>query len=140
MLAIIDPHGAYARGNLGLAYINKGDVERGVGYVKEASSPKNPTSQSDLAFALSRAGRTEELRELLQELSKEVDGNPELSVALASAYANSGDADHAIEWLGREYERRIPSLVTSNGDFVFDSIRKDPRFQALMKKIGWTNA
>jgi hypothetical protein len=29
--------------------------------------------------------------------------------------------------------------VAANSDFAFDAIRFDPRFQALMKKIGWIN-
>jgi len=58
---------------------------------------------------------------------------------LASAYANSGDADNAMEWLEKAYAKRVSYLVTSNSDFVFNSIRSDPRFKALMRKIGWTN-
>ena len=60
------------------------------------------------------------------------------AVAVACAYANLGDSDEAIKWLEREYEGHVEYLVAANGDFGFDAIRSDPRFQCLMRRIGWT--
>ncbi len=62
-----------------------------------------------------------------------------LAVSVAAAYANSGDTNHALEWLETAYSEHLPFLVTANSDFIFDRIRSEPRFQALMKKVGWTN-
>lgn len=135
----IDPDSGFARGNLGLAQIQKGMFDIGLKEMRSVSTIKNPSSQSDLAYTLAKAGRLDELKNLLTELLNEVGKNPELAVAVASAYANLGDKDHALEWLEKAYEGRMAYLTSANSDFVFDSIRSDPRFQSLMKRVGWTN-
>ena len=135
----VRPENAFALGNLGLAHIQRGMLDIGLREVTEAAKISNPSSQSDLAFALSKTGKTEELRKLLELLLDEASRSNEMAVAVASAYANLGNADKAIEWLERAFSQHIPYLVTSNSDFVFDSIRSDHRFQSLMRKIGWTN-
>ncbi len=111
-----------------------------IGIQQMQKVPKNPASQSDLAYAYAKAGRVEELKKLLAELLTESERNNELAVAVASAYANLGDRDNAIKWLEKAFEERLPYLVSSNSDFVFDSVRSDARFQALMKKIGFANS
>jgi adenylate cyclase len=136
----IDPGTAYARGNLGLAYIQRDMFDIGFAELQRVATVKAPLTTSDLAYAYAKAGRFEDLRKLLNELLKEVENNDELAVALASAYANLGERDSAFVWLQKAFEEHLPSLITANGDFVFDCIRSDPRFQELMKKVGWTNS
>ncbi len=135
----IDPDAAFARGNLGLAYVQKGMFEVGLQEMQEVATVKNPSTQSDLAYAYARAGRFEELKNLLNELLDEANRNRELAVAVASAYANLGDRDNAIKWLEKAYEEHLPYLASANSDFIFDGIRSDPRFQELMRKVGFTN-
>jgi adenylate cyclase len=135
----IDPDNDFVRGNLGLAHVQKGMFEDGLNEIQKVSSIKNPSSQSDLAYAFAKAGRLDELKTLLKELLREADTNVELAVAVASAYANLGDHDNAIAWLEKAFEEHLPYLTSLNADFVFDNIRSDPRFQALMKKVGFTN-
>ncbi len=134
-----DPDSPYSRINRGLAYILSGSPEVGLEEVRKWSSIDTPSSQGDLAFALAKTGHVEELREQLGELLETVKSKKEFSVAVAAAYANIGDAEHAIEWLETAYSERVPFLVTANSDFAFDGIRHDPRFQAVMRKMGWTN-
>jgi TolB-like protein/Flp pilus assembly protein TadD len=134
-----EPSSPYARGNLGLAHIKMGMADIGVRELAEAATIGNPSSQSDLAYGYSKAGRFEELRKLHKVLLDEVDRNHELAVAVASSYANMGEADKAIDWLERAYQEHVSYLVTCNSDFVFDHIRNEPRFQDLMKRIGWKN-
>lgn len=135
----IEPKNVYAKGNLGLAHIQRGMVDIGVREVAEVATIKNPSSQSDLAYAYAKAGRLEELRKLLERLLDDATRNNELAVAVASAYANLGDADRAVDWLEKAYNEHVSYLVTSNSDFVFDAIRGNHRFQTLMRKVGWTN-
>jgi adenylate cyclase len=134
-----NPESAYPRNNLGLAYIQKGMFEAGLREMKSAHSPGNPIAGVDLAYALARSNRLDELRSFLHTLLAEVKTNPVLEAAVASAYANMQDADRALDWLERAYTHRVPSLVSANCDFAYNGIREDPRFQQLMKKIGWTN-
>src|SRR5437016_3044391 len=54
----------------------------------------------------------------------------------AQLHAHLGDRDQAFESLDRAYEERVSKLVYLKVDPAFDSIRSDPRFAALVKKVG----
>jgi hypothetical protein len=42
-----------------------------------------------------------------------------------------------MEWLGRAYNRRAGYLLGINYDSSFEDFRSDPRFKALLEKIGF---
>lgn len=135
----IDPDNSYARNNFGLAHVERGDFDKGIAEMEKVSTLKNPSTQSDLAYAYATAGRVDDAKKLLSILLTEVENNHELAVAVASAYANLGDLDNAFKWLERAYEERVAYLISANNDFIFDCIRSNPRFKALMEKIGYSN-
>jgi len=56
--------------------------------------------------------------------------------AIAELYADSGDKDRAFEWLNTAYQERDESLVQLRTDFTMDSLRSDPRYTELVRKIG----
>jgi hypothetical protein len=53
-------------------------------------------------------------------------------------YAGLGDKDKAFEWLEKAYEERSDSLAWFRFDPESKSLRSDPRFAVLMRKIGFT--
>jgi serine/threonine-protein kinase len=57
-------------------------------------------------------------------------------VGLADIHAFLDEKDQAFEWLEKAYEGRSPMLVWLRVNPLFDNIRSDPRFKALLKKIG----
>jgi TolB-like protein/DNA-binding winged helix-turn-helix (wHTH) protein len=48
----------------------------------------------------------------------------------------AGETDQAFEWLERAYEDRSPMLPAIGVAPVYDPLRGDPRFGALLKKVG----
>jgi TolB-like protein/Tfp pilus assembly protein PilF len=56
--------------------------------------------------------------------------------SIAELYADLGDKDHAFEWLNTAYREHIP-LNDLRTDFPFDSLRSDPRYAELVRKIGF---
>jgi len=58
------------------------------------------------------------------------------SWTLARLYASVGELDSAITWLERAYERRDGMVVYLRGMPDFDPLRDDPRYQALLRKVG----
>jgi len=54
---------------------------------------------------------------------------------MAQFYAQAGDKDNAFKWLDTAY-REHDSIYQLNTDFMLDPIRSDPRFAALVKKVG----
>jgi serine/threonine protein kinase/TolB-like protein len=54
---------------------------------------------------------------------------------IAELYADSGDKDRAIDWLNVAYQEH-DGLAALRTDFTFDSLRSDPRYAALVRKVG----
>jgi serine/threonine-protein kinase len=57
---------------------------------------------------------------------------------IALAYAELGDRDQAFTWLETAYEGRDSKLVSLKVEPLFDALRSDPRFQDLLRRIGFT--
>jgi hypothetical protein len=55
---------------------------------------------------------------------------------IAQLYADSGDKDHAFEWLNTAYQERNAYLTGLRTDFRLDSRRSDPRYGELVRRIG----
>jgi TolB-like protein/Tfp pilus assembly protein PilF len=83
--------------------------------------------------ALAAAQRATELR----PESKDAFGGPEIAFGVAEVHTILGDNDRAIEILDGLLSR--PSAVTVEGlkvNPIWDPLRSDPRFQALLDKYG----
>jgi len=78
--------------------------------------------------------RAKELQQL--EEGKAVAQRGELdAIFVASAYVRLGDKNQAIEWLQRSYQNRELEIAYINVFPPFDSLRGDPRFEALVQKV-----
>jgi TolB-like protein/predicted Ser/Thr protein kinase len=61
---------------------------------------------------------------------------PGRNVGFAKLYAQLGDVDRAMECLERAYAQREGDLLYINVEPQYDPVRSDPRFQALLRRIG----
>jgi TolB-like protein/DNA-binding winged helix-turn-helix (wHTH) protein/Flp pilus assembly protein TadD len=57
----------------------------------------------------------------------------------ATVYANLGDKEQAFAWLEKCYQTREHDLVFSRLWPMFDSLRSDPRYEDLMRRVGLSN-
>jgi TolB-like protein len=103
-----------------------------------ASSNDGNVSLANLAFLLSRNGRADGARAILQTLLERNDVRP---FWLAGAYAGLGDVDHALQCLeSGVYERdRGPETTYITWPPWFDDIKSEPRFIAILKHMGLAN-
>jgi adenylate cyclase len=133
----LDPGDSFSRDNLGLAYIRSGKVDEGLREVKRAVQEAGTTSfYGDLAYAYVKAGQPEEAGKLLLTLEIPVPGEPPRYTRIAGVYASLGEKEKAIDCLEKAYEARsgyLPSVAT---DFVYENLRGEPRFEALLEKMG----
>jgi hypothetical protein len=58
---------------------------------------------------------------------------------LAEDYAALGEKDLALEWLQKAYEERDDWIAWIKVDPIIDGLRADPRFAALLKRVGLSN-
>jgi TolB-like protein/Tfp pilus assembly protein PilF len=56
---------------------------------------------------------------------------------LAIVYLGLGDRARAFEYLERAYEADSQWMIYLRGDRIFDPLRSEPRFVALLKKLGF---
>jgi TolB-like protein len=72
----------------------------------------------------------------LQRLGRAAGQNYVPPMALAQLYAQLGNPNAAFKWLDRAYDERSRNLLDLRLDPNFDSLRADPRFPQLLKRIG----
>jgi adenylate cyclase len=134
----LDPKSALGRNNLGLCYLELGNFEEGLEEVRKAvetSGRKNPVFLACLAYALNRAGRSVEAREIVAELLENHQKRGTGVAAIACAYASVGDADRAFEWLDKAFQEGSLYARTFMLDFGFRTLSADPRFQKFLEKV-----
>jgi TolB-like protein/DNA-binding winged helix-turn-helix (wHTH) protein/Tfp pilus assembly protein PilF len=86
------------------------------------------------------AGRTKEAAQLIARAERLLAKRPlpePSGQLLASAYAALGDKNNAFLWLERDYAAHAPDLFTLKTVKEFDSLRNDPRFADLLKRVGF---
>lgn len=134
-----DPTNSFARNNLGLSYVREGKYDEGIAEIRKAielSRGSNLGERSDLAYALARAGRTEEARRVADELVTYYREHGVGAESAGYAFASVGDRDAAFEWLERARRERSAGLVGVLANFCLDPVRDDPRYRELLKKMG----
>jgi len=57
------------------------------------------------------------------------------SYTIATLYADLGDKEQAFRWLDTAYQERDAALLGLKTDYLLDSVRSDPRFPELVKKL-----
>ncbi len=60
-----------------------------------------------------------------------------LAYAIAMELAIVGETEEAMTWLERAYEERDPLLLLAKVDPRLDPLRSDPRFDDLLRRIGF---
>jgi hypothetical protein len=55
----------------------------------------------------------------------------------AECYAALGDREQAFEWLERAYREHATSMIHLEVNYYFDTLRTDPRFRDLERRVGF---
>lgn len=142
-----DPDFWVARHYLGLAYVQKGMFNEAIAELRAlikapATGPipdtivENETEASaSLGFAYGMAGKRTEAEAILSQLRTLSARRYVSGIYFAVVSAGLKDSDRAIEYLNKAFENRHPGLVLIRIEPMFDGLRSDPRFLALVKKF-----
>ncbi len=122
------------------AYEQKGMYREAIAGFKTAIPLRGGSEVSFLSSGLGHvyavSGNKSEARAVLDEL-KQVSGEeyvPATSIALV--YAGLGERDQAFAWLDKGYEQRAFQMQWLKIEPKWDSLRSDPRFQDLLRRVG----
>jgi TolB-like protein/Tfp pilus assembly protein PilF len=101
-----------------------------------AEAPAQPRVRESHAFVLAAVGAHAQARDALAALRSEAPQRYINPWELARAYAVLGDAEAAFDWLDAACEDRAPMIVFSAIYPAFASLRAEPRFTAMLARIG----
>jgi TolB-like protein/Tfp pilus assembly protein PilF len=93
-------------------------------------------AQAELAHAYAVSGNREAAQKIIAELQERATSKYVSSFYIAAIYAGLGEKDQAFAWLEKAYEERSDGLVNLKADQRFDSLRSDPRFKDLARRLG----
>jgi TolB-like protein/DNA-binding winged helix-turn-helix (wHTH) protein/Tfp pilus assembly protein PilF len=133
----MDPNFALARNQLAQAYLQKHMNTEAIVELQKAVelSAGCPACIANLARAYAASGRTSDALKQLSELKNHSNGGYSDAAEVSMVYAALGDKDQAMHWLEIGYEQRFnPGVLLRPG---FDPLRSDPRFQNLVRRIGF---
>ncbi len=136
----LDPGSAWARTFLGRAYLIKGMQQRAIQELETArrSEPDDVFVLALLGYGYAVTGRQSDAFKILQRLDEMERRRYVSRAARAYVYAGLGDKDKAFEWLEKAYQERSDALAWFRLEPESKSLRSDPRFATLMRKIGFT--
>jgi serine/threonine-protein kinase len=125
----LDPNEFWGHATAGMAYEQKGLLD-------DAIAAQRKGAPSALVHVLVKARKRDEAVAVLNrfvEMSTRVYVPP---FVLAYMYAGLGHQDRAFEWLDKAVAERSPLMVFLNVEPGWDTLRRDPRFRALVKRVG----
>ena len=104
--------------------------------VELSQGDQDPTAS--LAHAYAASGRKVEAQKILHEFLRQSETSYVSPYMIATVYAALGDKDKAFEYLEKAYRERssdVPYFLKA--DLRVDSLRSDPRFQDLMRRMNF---
>ena len=135
----LDPNNALAHQTLGWCLHWKGKTVDALAEFQKATALDDlPWYKGSLGYAYAAAGdraKAEQVLRDLDELAKKQYVSP---AARASVYLGLGEKGKALDWIEKAFEDMDP-LFWWNTDQLYDSVRDEPRFKALLKKMALTN-
>jgi eukaryotic-like serine/threonine-protein kinase len=134
----IDPHFAFGHYALGDVHAQEGRYEEAVAALEESMrlGGRSVNHLAILAYVHGLAGRPEEARRLLGEVRESAAQGHASPIWAALVHIGLRETDLAFEWLDRAFEERDGSLVLVAASPEFVPLRKDPRFRALLERMG----
>jgi TolB-like protein/Flp pilus assembly protein TadD len=135
----LDPHSFLLHYLLARAHARKGAHKKAGSVLKKIGSHQENISLMSMAAGLLYAvmGRKSQARTVVKKLHSEAAKRYVPATYIGILHAGLGDAESAFEWLERAYEERADGLTLLNVEPMVDGLREDPRFQSLIKRIGF---
>ncbi len=130
----LEPNEADAYYYAAIAYTNKGEHEQGIAAFRTAleMNATDPYYPAGLAWAYAVAGQRDSALAYLGAAERA--GVPLKEIAVV--HGALGDLDRAYDYLERAYQTEPATLSGLSADPSSDPLRADPRWDALMRKLG----
>ena len=132
----LDSNNAFAHSVLGWCLIWNGSKADAKAEFQTATTLDDlPWYVGSLGYACAVTGDRAKAGQILRELEELAKQRYVSPANRASVYLGLGEKTKALDWLEKAYEDQDPIFWWINGDQLYDSVRDEPRFKAMMQKI-----
>ncbi len=91
---------------------------------------------NSLGYCYAVAGKRGEALAITKELEEKYARREASGYDIAGMYAGLGEKDQAFAWLDKACQTRSGLLIFVTSDPPFDSLRSDPRYADLVRRMG----
>ena len=133
----MDPSFPVAHWNLGEVYEQEARYKEAIAEFQkfQSLSGGQPAATGELGHAYAVSGKRAEAQKALLSLKDLSKSRYVAPYDVALIYIGLGDKDQAMEWLEKAYEDHSASLTWVKVDPRFDSLRGDPRYRDLLRRM-----
>jgi tetratricopeptide (TPR) repeat protein len=134
----MDPNFNTALFWIGRAYEQRGYYDEAIAAFQKARlADDSPIYSALLGHVYAVSGRRGQALKVAHDLNKlSRKGNYVSPYWMAALFTALGERNQAFQWLQKEYDDRNATLPYLKADPLFDSLRTDPRFQDLLRRVG----
>jgi TolB-like protein/Flp pilus assembly protein TadD len=138
-LAVAEPDFPVAHWGMGLAREQMGDMDGALASFQKAAelTERGTNVLASMGRAYAVSGKPNEARKILQELTARAKQRYVPSYQIALVHTGLGDKDKAFESLEKAFEERSTLLTYLKMDPRFDSLRGDPRFKSMLRRLNF---
>ena len=123
---------------LGASYAQKGQMSQAIPELEKAVSlGECNQSLGELGHAYALSGKRQEAQKIAERLIGEWKRTHVGAYDVAIVQVGLGDTDQAFAWLEKAYEDRDFFMLDLKDEPELDSLRSDPRFQDLQKRMNY---
>jgi TolB-like protein len=136
--AELHPDVPHSHWPLGFGYLETGNLEAAIPAMRRAVETGGATLfLALLAETYAVAGHRDDAQRILRELQEGSSQRYVTPYMLGRIYAALGEKDQAFRWLETAYQERAPWMVLLKRDPRLDSLRADPRYEALVSRMNY---
>jgi adenylate cyclase len=132
----LDSTSTLARHLLGCCLLWKGDTAGAIAeFQKSKTMVAGAWYQGLLGYAYAISGNRSKAEQILRELEQMAKRQYVSSTAFADIHLGLGEKEKALDWLEKSYEDQESACWYLKVDPIYDRVRNEPRFQALVQKV-----
>jgi len=134
----LDPNFGPAYKYLALSYLKQGRNAEAIAAAEKAADLTNGAgiTLGDLGYVYAAVGKRAEAVDKIKELEEKYTRKEAIGQYIAAVYVGLGDKDKAFEWLEKDFQARNGKLAEIRWEIQFETLRDDPRFKDLIKRLG----
>jgi serine/threonine-protein kinase len=134
----LEPNRAQTRSRLGRVYESAGRYAEAIAEFQKARQLEDSAEiLAALGCSLGFAGRSSEARAALTELQARARQQYISPFYFATLYIGLGDREQAFAWLNQAEAEHAAEMSGLKVNPLFDSLRADPRWQALLRRMNF---